>query len=1068
MLLTLRPLPPRRSAAARSAVVLATVAALAAPHVARSADPAKPPAPDFNRDVRPVLADKCFHCHGPDAGTRKGNLRLDTAAGAARALKGDTAAETEFVHRITSKDAEIAMPPAESNFTKRLSAKEVATLTAWVASGAKYANHWAFEPPSVAAAPQVADPAWRGPVDRWVYARLAKEGLKPSPPADRATLLRRVTLDLTGLPPTPKEVDDFLADQSPDAYPKVVDRLLASKRYGERMAVLWMDLARYGDSSVYHADGPRDMWAWRDWVINAFNDNAPYDRFTTEQLAGDLLPNATVAQKVASGFNRNHATTDEGGVIPEEFRVDYVVDRVKTVTGTWLGLSVECAQCHDHKYDPVSQKEYYRFYAYFNNTKDPGMQTRKGNQAPVVEIPDPDAAAKKAAARQAREAAERELADLRARAVKGKPFAEWLAKQKAPAGATAPALALAFLLPLDEKDKVALLDPLGAVGTAAEGKAADAKRPGGDGARLANAVYRFGTGPGIEWDTPFTFAAWVKVPKNGGGFLLTKMGPADQEYRGFDLGTDGGKPGLHLIHEWEGNALKVYAKNPLAVDKWHHVVITADGTGKAAGVAIYVDGKPQEVTVHADTLRATIAAAAPLQLGARSDGGKFNGEADDVALYRGAAAADEVAQLAADPVLRLLAVPADRRTPEQTALLAGHFLRSSGDAGYQARAKQLAQTADAERVADRGRTSVMVMEDLPANQMRPTYVLNRGQYDQPKKNEIVTPGVPAAFPPPPDGAPANRLGLAQWLTRPDHPLTARVAVNRFWQLFFGEGLVRSTEDFGLQGEVPSHPELLDALAVDFVGSGWDVKRLVKHLVTSETYRQSSAVTPALRERDPDNRLHARGPRFRLQAEFIRDSALFVSGLYVEKVGGPSVRPYQPAGIWEEVAIDTGLSRFVQDKGEGLYRRSLYTYWKRSSPHPAMMAFDAPTREKCTGTRSRTNTPLQALVTLNDPQYVEAGRAFAERIVRAGASPADRVQFAIKAALGRPATEREVALLSKLAESQLERFKAEPKKAAALLAVGESKRDESIPPAEHAAWAVVAATVLNLDEFLVKN
>lgn len=1044
--------------------VLSMLTILAGSTVARADS-----APDFNREVRPILADKCYHCHGPDSSTRKGGLRLDTPQGAASVLKGKSPAETSLVRHITSKDPEEAMPPPESNFSKKLSPKEIATLTAWVAAGGKYSNHWAFDPPAVGAAPAVSDPAWRGAVDRWVFARLAKEGLKPSPTADKATLLRRVTLDLTGLPPTPKELDDFLADRSDNAYDKVVDRLLASPRYGERMAVLWMDLARYGDSSVYHADGPRDMWGWRDWVIKSFNNNMPFDRFTIEQLAGDLIPKATIDQKVASGFNRNHATTDEGGVIPEEFRVDYVVDRVKTVSSTWLALSMECAQCHDHKYDPVSQKEYYRFYAYFNNTKDPGMQTRNGNQAPLVEVADPDADAKRLAARQAREVVEKELADLRTKALKGKAFTDWLAKQKSPEGATAPTAPLGWYLPLDEKDKTALLDPLGAIGTAAEGKATDAKRPGGDGVKLAgNTVYRFAGDAGIEWNKPFTFAAWMKVPKNGGGFLLSKMAPADKNHQGFDLGTDGGKPGLHVIHSWPGNAVKVYAKQPLAADKWQHVVITADGTGKAAGIKIYVDGKLQEVTVHADSLNATIANSAPLQLGARSDGaGKYNGEADDIAIYPAAIPPDAVAALATDPILRLLAIPADKRTAEQTALLAGQFLRSS-DTGYQNKAKQLAQKLDAERKVDRGLTSVMVMEDLPGTQMRQTFILNRGQYDQPKKDSPVTAGVPAVFPPVPDGAPANRLGLAKWLVRPDHPLTARVAVNRFWQLFFGEGLVRTTEDFGLQGEVPSNPELLDALAVDFVKSGWDVKGMIKQLVTSQTYRQSSASTPALREKDPENRLLARGPRFRLQGEFIRDSALFVSGLFVEKVGGPSVRPYQPKGVWEEVAIDTNLSRFVQDTGEKLYRRSLYTYWKRSSPHPAMMTFDAPTREKCIGARSRTNTPLQALVTLNDPQFVEASRAFAERIVKSGTSPEDRVRFAIKSALGRPATEREVTLLSKLAASQLERFKADPKKASSFLAVGESKRDESIPAPDHAAWAMVASTVLNLDEFLVKN
>jgi hypothetical protein len=1025
--------------------------------------------PDFNRDVRPILADKCYHCHGPDSSTRKADLRLDTAAGAARVLKGKNPDDTELVRRIVSKDPDEVMPPGESNFTKRLSPKEVSILKAWVASGGKYSTHWAFTPPVESAAPAVTDPRWKGTIDRWVRARLVREGMAPSAEADRATLLRRVTLDLTGLPPSPAEVEAFLADRSPDAYGKAVDRLLASPRYGERMAVLWMDLARYGDSSVYHADGPRDMWAWRDWVIRAFNENMPYDRFTIEQLAGELLPDATVAQKVATGFNRNHATTDEGGVIPEEFRVDYVIDRVKTVGSVWLGLSVECGQCHDHKYDPISQAEYYKFYAYFNNTKDPGMQTRGGNQAPVVELADPEAATKKEAARKARESVARELSQLRDKAPSGKGFAEWLGKQRVPEGTTAPLAVPSFLLPLDDKDKAILLDPHGAVGIPSEGKATDASRPSGAGAKLAgNTVYRFAHDPGIEWNRPFTFAAWMKIPKGGGGFLLTRMDGGDKNYRGFDFGTDAGKPGLHLIHSWGSNALKVYAKQPLTPDAWHHVVITGDGSGKAAGTRIHVDGKLQEVSVQADTLSATAVPEAPLQLGARSDGsGKFKGEVAEVALYHAAISEAEVARLTADPVLRLLSVPAQKRTAEQTALLAGQYLRNS-DRAYEAKAKQLAKALEAEKKVDRGLTSVMVMEDLPPSQMRQTFVLNRGQYDQPKKDQPVTPGVPAVFPPVPEGAPANRLGLARWLVRPDHPLTARVAVNRFWQLFFGEGLVRTTEDFGLQGETPSHPELLDALAVGFIKSGWDVKRLVREIVTSETYKQSSACPQALREKDPENRLLGRGPRFRLQAEFVRDSALFVSGLYVEKVGGPSVRPYQPKGIWEEVAIDTNLSRFVQDTGEKLYRRSLYTYWKRSSPHPSMMTFDAPTREKCTGTRSRTNTPLQALVTLNDPQYVEAARAFGQRVVKGAASPADRAAFAVKVALGRQATNREVALLVNLALAQRQRFESAPDKAAALLAVGESPRDASIPAAEHAAWMVVASTVMNMDEFLVKN
>ena len=1028
------------------------------------------PVPDFNRDVRPILADKCYHCHGPDQKNRKGGLRLDTPTGAARALRGEKPSETELVRRITTTDAEERMPPTESNFTKRLSPKEVATLTAWVAGGAKFANHWAFTAPTSPPLPAVADPTWQAPLDRFVFARLVKEGLKPSPRTDKATLIRRVTLDLTGLPPTPEEVTAFVNDTSPTAYEKVVDRLLASPRFGERMAVLWLDLARYGDSSVYHADGPRDMWGWRDGVIQSFNTNKPFDRFTIEQIAGDLLPNATMEQKVASGFNRNHATTDEGGVIAEEFRVDYVVDRVKTVSSTWLALSLECAQCHDHKYDPISQREYYQFYAYFNNSRDAGMQTRNGNAAPLVELKDPDSATKQQLARQAREEFAKQLADQRPKSVKSKAFVEWLAKQTKPANATAPTQPLSFYLPFDEKDRATgITDLLGNVGVPTEGRGQDAKRPNGDGLKLpGNTVYQFPDDPKLEHNTPFTFAAWMKVPANGGGFLLTKMDPGEKNYRGFDLGLDGRKPGLHLIHNWSDNALKVYAKNPIKPDAWQHVVIVYDGSGKAAGVRIFVDGVVQETTVFADTLTKTIVAEAPFRLGSRSEGGNFNGDVDDVAIYRGAVPTAEISQLATDPVLRFLAIPAEQRTATQTELLATHFLRTT-DAAFQNRLRTLAQKYEAERKSVRGLSSVMVMEDLPANQMRPTFVLNRGQYDQPKKDQPVKPGVPAVFPPLPTDATPNRLGLAQWLVRPDHPLTARVTVNRFWQMLFGEGLVRTSEDFGLQGESPSHPELLDWLAVDFVQHGWDVKRVLKQLVTSATYCQDSRFTSELRERDPENRLFARGPRFRLQAEFLRDSALFVSGLFVEKIGGPSVRPYQPAGIWEEVAIDTNLSRFVQDTGDKLYRRSLYTYWKRSSPHPSMMTFDAPTREKCTGARSRTNTPLQALITLNDTQFVEAARAFAERIIKhGGGSAEERVKYAIRAALGRPATSKEVELLAKLATTQLARFREDPKNAEVFLKIGDSPRDASIPAGDHAAWSVVASTILNLDEFLVKN
>jgi hypothetical protein len=836
-----------------------------------------------------------------------------------------------------------------------------------------------------------------------------------------------------------------------------------------------MDLARYGDSSVYHADGPRDMWAWRDGVIKAFNSNQPYDQFTIEQLAGDLIPNATIAQRVASGFNRNHATTDEGGVIPEEFRVDYVVDRVKTVSSTWLAVSMECAQCHDHKYDPITQREYYQFYAYFNNTKDAGMQTRSGNATPLVEVPDPEADKKRAAALLVREQALEKLTQHREQVAKSKAFQQWSAKVDTSDANSSQAASLTnqltLFFPFDEDNKQAFVSSLdGRIAVNLDGRFAEAKRPNGNGVKFNGSVgAAFVDGPQLDWNEPFSFAAWMNVPKGGGGFLVAKMNN-DQDYQGYDLGTDGLKPGLHLVHKWSSNALKVYTKQDMSPDVWHHVVITSDGSGKAAGIRIYVDGELQESQFHADSLTATIKNPTPFRLASRSDGAKFKGNVDDLALWNRTLTAEEVKLAARDFLSSARSIAVDQRNAEQSAALLSLYLRTV-DKAQANLTRDLAKKYDDERKAERGISSVMIMEDLPQAQMRQTFVLNRGQYDQPQKDKEVQPGVPTVFPPLANDAPRNRLGLAQWLVRADHPLTSRVAVNRFWQLFFGEGLVRTTEDFGLQGEVPSHPELLDWLSVDFVEHGWDVKRLIKQILLSETYQQSSLVPHGTDSApiDPENRLLARGPRIRLQGEFIRDSALFVSGLFVEQLGGPSVRPYQPPGIWEEVALDTNLSKYVQDHGEKLYRRSMYTYWKRSAPQPSLQIFDAPTREKCIGRRPRTNTPLQALVTLNDPQYVEAARAFAQRILKEGGeSPEGRIQFAIKTAVGRSASERELYLLKQLIASQSARFHKDSAKAAELLKIGESPRDESIPATDHAAWLILASTVLNMDEFLMKN
>ena len=1030
---------------------------------------------DFNRDIRPILSSNCFLCHGPDAHDRKAKLRLDTREGAirlndgVRAIDPDALADSEFLHRIASSDKEEVMPPPESH--KVLSEEQKTLLRKWILSGAEYKEHWAFLPPAKTTAPSTQEKARiHNPVDSFILANLAKAGLEQSAEADRRTLIRRVTYDLTGLPPAPGDVEAFVSDKSPQAYEKVVDRLLATERYGERMALAWMDAARYGDSSVMHADGPRDMWAWRDWVIDAYNSNMPFDQFTTEQLAGDLLPDATIGQRVASGFNRNHATSDEGGAFAEELRVEYVVDRVKTTANVWMGLTMECAQCHDHKYDPISQREYYQMFAYFNNTTDPGMQTRGGNQSPVVNVPPREQADKLAGLRKAIEASDRKLDEYRRAAVP--EHVKWLRVAQKSAGNAAPEPdGLAHFFPLDERDgkqvKAGVGGGVGQVG----GKLSPAGRDGGGGLRFdGKTSITFSSWPPRERDQPFTFAAWLKVPGNGNGSVMARM-DVGQAFRGYDFWIQNRAVGTHIISNWPQNALKVVSAQPLAADKWQHVAVVYDGSSKASGVKIFIDGKLVGNKVEQDTLKDSIATQTPFKIGSRSSGGNFNGEVDELRVYNRALSGSEIQRLGGDPIQGILATPADKRTQEQKMLLLEHYL-SSKDKGYQQLvASHNKLLAEENGIKGQKGTSVMVMQDNPSNKIRKTYILDRGAYDQPIKegpDAVIHPGIPSALPDLAEGAAPNRLGLARWLTSGKNPLTARVAVNRYWALLFGRGLVKSVDDFGNQGSPPSHPELLDWLAVDFVESGWDVKRMIKQIVLSATYRQSSKLTPQLAKADPENILLARSPRFRLQGEFIRDTALDVSGLLVTHVGGPSVKPYQPPNIWNEVSLNGGL-RYKRDSGEKLYRRSMYTYWKRSAPMPNMLIFDAPTREKCMIQRPITNTPLQALVTLNDPQFVEAARALSQRLIKEGGNnTASRINLGFHLVLSRPATPDETTVIERILGNQLARFRSDPKKATEFLAVGDTTRDETLDAAEHAAWMVVGQLLLNMDEALTRG
>jgi hypothetical protein len=993
----------------------------------------------FNRDIRPILSDKCFHCHGPDAVARKIKLRLDSEA-AAKADLGEHFAivpgspeKSELVRRTSSENPAVRMPPPYSGL--KLTGEEIALLRRWVASGAQWQKHWSFISPVSPSLPSVALKTWpRNPIDNFVLARLEKEGLRPSPEADRTTLIRRVSLDLTGLPPSPAEVDAFLADTSPNAYERVVDRLLASQRYGEKMAARWLDAARYADTNGYQTDAERHMWRWRDWVIDAFNSNMPFDRFTVEQIAGDLLPGSTLDQKIATGFNRNHRGNSEGGIVPEEYLVEYAVDRLETTSTVFLGITLGCARCHNHKYDPFTQREFYQFFSYFNNVPELGRYLKYGNTPPYVKAPTREQKSKLAALDRAALAAEQkftanksEIESAQARWEKGlAPGLNWF-----------PGRGLVAHLPLDEP------------GTA--GKIGDAA--GFDGKRIVNAgdKARFG------FYDAFTAAAWVRPEQTGGPIVTRAEDKIDGE--GWGLYLQNGRIQVNFIKRKLDDSIRVETKSKLTPGQWRHVAMTYDGSRVAAGVRIFVDGQPQELEILLDAINQDFQTDEPLRVGGGGGfGGPFVGTIDEVRVYERSLDAGEVAMLASASDLSRIVNTAERSKPEASKvrnafleLGAAAPVRESWKAYQEAK---MARDAFVDTIQ-----TVMVMEESPAP--KDTFVLVRGAYDRP--GEKVSRGVPEVLPPLPPGSPANRLGLAKWLVDPANPLTARVTVNRFWQTYFGTGIVKTLEDFGSQGEWPSHPELLDWLATDFVRSGWDVKALQKTIVMSAAYRQSSKITPDLLARDPENRLLARAPRLRLPAEVLRDQALLASGLLVEKIGGPSVKPYQPAGLWSEL----GDKDYERDKGEGLYRRSLYTFWKRTAPPPFMATFDSAMRESCTVREFRTNTPLQALNLMNDVTFVEAARMLAQRVMRESKGD-DRVSQAFRLVLARsPNGTEQQKLLASLAYYK-DRFQSDAGAAAKLIAQGDTPTDPKLPPAELASYTAIASMILNLDEAATKE
>jgi mono/diheme cytochrome c family protein len=1072
---------------------------------------------NFARDIQPIFEQNCTSCHG--AKKAAGQLRLDVKSSA---LKGGisgpvivpgSSKDSRLVHRILGEGGEQRMP---FNMPP-LSEQQILLISRWIDEGAPWPDengdaprtqgspprHWAFIKPSRPVLPALKDPTRvRTPVDNFVLARLEKEGLKPAPEADRATLLRRVSLDLTGLPPTMAELDAFLNDPSANAYEKIVDRLLSSPRYGERMAFPWLDAARYADTNGYQIDGERSMWRWRDWVVEAFNSNRRYDQFVIDQLAGDLLPNATLEQQIATAFNRNHRINAEGGIVPEEYRIEYVVDRVDTSATVFMGLTLGCARCHNHKYDPLTQKEYYQLSAYFNSIDEDGHSFDQGNSPPWMVAPtreqqqrlqqfDHDIAraessyttlAAKTATLQRRW--EKSLLD----AAQEQTDRHWFPEE-----------GLIVRLAMDEhgapvfnkserehheqyERKENDPDPKFEIGFR-DGAPRYVPAPTGQGVAFDGKLYFDG---GIHADfrykstskdyrERFTIAAWIYPETEQSGSVVTKVSdsPADVENNvpravGYGMYFVNGKIHFNMNFRWGEDALRVETANPLPLRQWHHVAVVFDGLQAwEERIRIYVNGREQGLQFNQRNFFLLFGNTKDtLKIGA--GGGpqfRFKGALDEVRLYSRALNAGEIGALACpDALAKIAALLPSKRTPPQAMKIHRAYLASAAPAGLKSAYRSLMELKEQRQKFADELPRLMVMKEMP--KPRPAFLLRRGAYDAP--GERVERAVPAVLPPLLKEYPRNRLGLAQWLVSPDHPLTSRVAVNRFWQMLFGAGLVKTSEDFGTQGEPPAHPELLDWLAVEFRNSGWDVKRLLKTIVMSATYRQSSKVTQEIRQRDPDNRLLARGPRLRLTAEMIRDQALFVSGLLVERVGGPSVKPYQPEGIYKDMTF-AGLGGYERERGEGLWRRSLYTYWKRTVLAPAMQVFDASAREACVVRETRTNTPLQSLNLMNDVTYIEAARMLAQRMItEGGVTPQQRLAWAFRAATSRHASEEELQVLLRNLINQSEYYSSNPQAAIDLLSVGDKRNDAKLNQTELAAYAVTASLILNLDEVIVKQ
>ncbi|MEP7321017.1 MAG: DUF1553 domain-containing protein [Saprospiraceae bacterium] len=1033
----------------------------------------------YNLFVKPILSDKCFACHGNDGNKRKAGLRLDLASAAYGplpqnptkvAIRPGELTQSEVYHRIISTDPYYLMPDPESHLA--LSPKEKAILIKWIIEGGAYQPHWAFVPPVKPLIPSIQLNAWaKNPIDLFIASKLEKENLKPNKESNKEVLLRRLTFDLTGLPPSLSELDAFLIDTSVNAYEKQVNRLLQSTHYGEKMAVDWLDLARFADSHGYTVDRLRNMSPYRDWVINAFNQNMPYSTFVQYQLAGDLMPHPTREMRIATAFNRNHPQNMEGGIIESEYQTEYVMDRTNTFGQAFIGLTVGCARCHDHKFDPFSQKNYYELFSFFNNVKEAGQIAWNDDlPTPTILLPSPEQEKIIQFINNSIDKQKEKLNDETTHA--DKKFESWLQSltYKKLNNQTIPTSGLQAYFQFENT----LSNSLNSAQVGKMHRETDTltEKPVFEKDNKNNVLVLDGDGYldlqniGIfRKSDPFTIALKLKIPKELEEGVLFHKCIAERLYnfKGYNLSLKNNKLEICFAHTAPSNAITVITKNQVQKGEWMHLAMTYDGSSMAAGIKLYIDGQAMELETSMDQLYKDIIFFSKEEPGLQIGGwwrglGFKGGRVDDLAIYNRVISAFEVKVLGGKITWEgICSKGYEQLSIEDKSILKEYYLFNE-DEKIKEEANQLKRLRSMLSDSTEHIDEIMVMQEMP--EPRQSHILIRGNYDTP--GEEVMPNTPSSVLSFDANLPRNRYGLGQWLLDPHNPLTARVEVNRLWQIFFGTGIVKTTEDFGNQGEAPSHPELLDWLALQFIDSGWDIKKLIKTIVLSATYRQDSKSFPGLSEIDPDNRLLARGPVNRLTAEMIRDNALYVSGLLRLKIGGKSIKPYQPQGLWE-----INNSRYIPDSTDDIYRRSLYILIKRSVPNPTLSTMDAPDRSNCTLRRQKTNTPLQALVVLNDPTYLEASKVMGEQMSM-NSDKSKAITEIYRKLTSRLPNEKELNLLLTIQKEEYEKFKLHTEKAQGWLNAGMYKINPKLDSLWVAANSVVASTIFNSDACLIKR